>query len=141
LALIIVHIRAIRFAVNLHTAHNMPLSKAYAFAVAQFRALRGEAQIAASVAAAEAESYGGKFGLTEVERTFEKEEEALQTWQRAQEMDEGALAARKRWRAIVERTTGTGEWSRGEQYTRLWKEGVRPNYALTEPVTESITTP
>jgi small subunit ribosomal protein S23 len=54
-------------------------------------------------------------------------------------MDEGALAARKRWRAIVERTTGTGEWSRGEQYVKLWREGVRPDYAaLTEPVAESV---
>lgn len=50
-------------------------------------------------------------------------------------MDEGAMAARKRWKAIIERSGGNEAWSRGEEYVRLWKEGARPTYsaALTEP--------
>lgn len=54
-------------------------------------------------------------------------------------MDEGAIAARKRWKAIVERDTDK-RWTKGKAYVRLWQEGVRPTYAaaLTEPVKEEV---
>jgi len=127
---------AIRFAVNLYEHHDVPLSRAYARAIAQFRSLRSEHHIATTTAALEAEAYGSVFGPTEIEQGFEKEKKGLETWERREELDEGAMAARKRWRAIVERQGGVGEWTKGQQYVRLWKEGIRPTYApaLTEPV-------
>jgi small subunit ribosomal protein S23 len=123
--------------VNLHQHHDLSISKAYASAIAQFRALRAEQEVANATAALEAEAYGGSFGQTEIERNFEREGKALQTWTRgASHLDEGEVAARKRWKAIVERAPNTaGPWSRGAGYTRLWRDGVRPDYAaLTQPV-------
>ena len=129
---------AIRFAVNLHEHHNMPLSKAYAKAVAQFRSLRSEHYIATTVAALEAESYGSVFGPGEIETGFLKEKKALETWERRDELDQGALAARKRWRAIVAKESGVSEWTKGQEYVKLWKKGIRPTYspALTQPVVD-----
>ena len=127
---------AIKFAVNLHKYHDIPLSKAYAQAVAQFRSLRSEHQIATKTAALEAEAYGAIFAPTEIERGFAKEQDALENWSSKAELDAGAIAARKRWKAIVERTGAVGSgWTKGQDYVRLWKEGVRPTYApgLTEP--------
>jgi small subunit ribosomal protein S23 len=117
--------------------------------VAQFRALRAEEEVGNTVAALEAEAYGGTFGPTEVEANFEREGKALQSWTRPPgHLDEGEIAARKRWKAIVERAPNTtGPWTRGESYTRLWRDGVRPDYvaALTQPVSQpppaSPTTP
>jgi small subunit ribosomal protein S23 len=126
----------IRYAVSLHQHHDMPLAKAYATAVSQFRALRIEQEIAAKTGAMEAEAYGASFAPSEIEREFTREGAALASWTRqAGELDEGEIAARKKWRAIVERTTGAGPWTRGEEYTRLWRTGVRPDYApaLTQP--------
>jgi small subunit ribosomal protein S23 len=79
---------------------------------------------------------GAQFPKSEIARGVEKELGNLSTWQRQAELDEGALAARKRWRAIVQDHTGSREWSKGQEYVRLWKEGVRPSYApaLTEPI-------
>ncbi|KAI0080348.1 hypothetical protein K474DRAFT_1682731 [Panus rudis PR-1116 ss-1] len=123
---------AIRYAINLHEYHDLPLTNAYAAAVAQFRSLRAEHRIASSVALLEAEAYGWEFGSSQVEISFEKEEKALDTWQKKAEFDAGAFAARKRWKAEIDRKVGS--WTRGQEYVRLWKEGVRPNYspALTE---------
>lgn len=104
--------------------------------MAQFRSLRSEHQIATKTAALEAEAYGAVFAPTEIERGFAKEQEALENWSSKAEMDAGAIAARKRWKAIVERTGAVGsQWTKGQDYVRLWKEGVRPTYApsLTEP--------
>jgi small subunit ribosomal protein S23 len=130
---------AIRFAVNLYHYHHIPLSQAYARAISQFRSLRSEHHIATTFAALEAEAYGAKFGPTEIESGFEKEKESLKTFERREELDEGAMAARKRWRAIVEKQGGVGQWTKGEEYVRLWKQGIRPTYApgLTEPVITS----
>jgi small subunit ribosomal protein S23 len=126
---------AIRFAVNLYQHHDMPLSEAYAKAIAQFRSLRSEHHIANVVAVQEAECYGSVFGPTEIEVGFSKEKKALETWERREELDEGAIAARKRWRAIIEKQ-GPSEWTKGQEYVKLWKKGIRPTYApvLTEPV-------
>jgi small subunit ribosomal protein S23 len=117
----------------------MPLTSAYARAIAQFRSLRSEHHIATSFAALEAEAHGAVFGPGEIERGFEIEKRNLATWERREDLDEGAIAARKRWKAIADRTSGQGEWSRGQEYVRLWKEGVRPTYlpALTESVITS----
>jgi small subunit ribosomal protein S23 len=84
----------------------------------------------------EAEHYGSTFGRSENEISVELEQKALQTWSRKEEMDEGVLAARKRWKAIVEKNHGQNQWTKGQEYVRLWQEGIRPNYspALTEAV-------
>ena len=127
---------AVRFAVNLHRHHGLPLSRAYATSVAQFRSLRSEQEVANTIATLEAEYYGAEFGPTETERGFNKELEALKTWQVDERYDQNAIAARKRWKAVVEREQAPVPWTAGQEYVRLWREGIRPNYspALTEPV-------
>jgi len=65
-----------------------------------------------------------------------QEQKALERWQKTDELDAGAIAARKRWKAIIDKQGGVGsEWSKGQEYVRLWEGGVRPTYApsLTEP--------
>lgn len=130
---------AIQYALNLYQYHEIPLTQAYARAVAQFRSLRSEHHIATTFAVMESEQLGAVFVGTEIERGFEKERESLNTWQKQTELDEGELLARKRWKAIAEKHSGAVEWSKGQEYVRLWKEGVRPDYspALTMPVLES----
>ena len=127
---------AIRFALTLHQHHEMPLSRAYATSVAQFRSLRSEQEVANTIATLEAEAYGAEFGPTETERGFNKEIEALKTWRVDERYDQNAIAARKRWRAVVEREQPAIPWTAGQEYVRLWREGIRPSYspALTEPV-------
>lgn len=113
----------------------MDLSSAYASAVAQFRSLRAELQVARSVALAEAEHLGMEFGPSQVDITFAKEQKALHTFRDTTAQDHTAETERKRWKAVVEREGRPDEWTKGQQYTRLWKEGVRPVYApvLSEP--------
>ena len=127
---------AVRFAVNLHRHHGMPLSRAYATSVAQFRSLRSEQEVANTIATLEAEYYGAEFGPTETERGFNKELEALKTWHVDERYDQNAIAARKRWKAVVEREQPPVPWTAGQEYVKLWREGIRPSYspALTEPV-------
>ncbi|KAK7059156.1 mitochondrial ribosomal small subunit component [Paramarasmius palmivorus] len=127
---------AVQFALNLHVAHDIPLTYAYARAVAQFRALRSEHHIASSISLMEADFFGAQFEPSETAHAFEKEIRSLDTWERRAEMDEGAMAARKRWRAIASPNAEVRAWSKGQEYVRLWKEGVTPKYApaLTEPV-------
>ncbi|TFK36898.1 mitochondrial ribosomal protein S25-domain-containing protein [Crucibulum laeve] len=129
---------AIQFALNLYQHNGVSLSAAYATAVAQFRALRAERHIATVFAITEAQALGTRFMDTEIEHAFEKEKRSLATWERREELDEGALAARKRWKAIIDKDST--EWSKGKEYVRLWKEGVRPTYspALTMPVEQPI---
>ncbi|KAF8898942.1 mitochondrial ribosomal protein S25-domain-containing protein [Infundibulicybe gibba] len=126
---------AIRFTLNLHQYHGIPITQAYSRAIAQFRSLRSEHHIATTFAVLEAESLGAVFSRGEIAHAFEKEKKGLATWERREELDEGAMAARKRWKAIIDKQ-GSTEWSKGQEYVRLWKEGVRPTYspALTEPV-------
>ncbi|KAF4605014.1 mitochondrial ribosomal small subunit component [Pleurotus pulmonarius] len=125
---------AIEFVINLYRFHNVPLSEAYSRSVAQFRALQSGRHVAATYASLEADHLGAIFGPSEIEHGFMKEKRSLETWERREELDEGAMAARKRWKSIFERQNG-GTWSRGAEYVRLWKDGVRPTYApvLTEP--------
>jgi small subunit ribosomal protein S23 len=113
------------------------LSRAYARSIRQFRSLRSEHHIATTIAALEATEHGAVFGPSEIEQGFEKEIRGIETWERREELDQGAIAARKRWRAIAERQKG--EWTKGQEYVRLWREGIRPTYApaLTEPVIDA----
>ena len=120
---------AIRYAVNLYEHHEMDLSSAYSTAVAQFRSLRSELQVARAVALTEAEQLGMEFGPSQVEITFAKEEKAFETFRQGDAQDQAAETERKRWKAVVEREGPPELWTRGQEYTRLWKEGVRPVYA------------
>jgi len=131
-----IYASAILFALNLYQHHEVSLSEAYARSVAQFRALRAEHHIATTVAVKEAEELGSDFGPSEIEQAHEMEKKSLATWERQAELDEGAIAARKRWKAIVERQPGANQWTKGVEYVRLWNEGIRPNYMphLTTPV-------
>ncbi|KAJ3556061.1 hypothetical protein NM688_g2235 [Phlebia brevispora] len=126
----------IKYIVNLHNAHGVSLTEAYASGIAQFRSLRAEHQVAANVALAEAESNGIVFGPSEVEKNFKVEEWALQGWSKKHEQDAAAQVARKRWHAVVE---AKGAWTGAREYTRLWQEGVRPSYstAIEQSVTGS----
>lgn len=129
-----------KFCLNLYQHHGLSLSDAYTAAVAQYRALRSEHHISTVFAAMEAEHYGSTFSRSEIEMSVEIQKKALGTWSKKEEMNEGALVARKRWKKIVDKTHGVNQWTRGEEYVRLWQEGIRPNYmpALTEPVQNPI---
>lgn len=128
---------AIQFALNLYQYHSLSLSDAYARAVTQFRALRSEHHIATTFAVMEATELGSTFS-SEVEGSHEMFKKTISTWERRAELDEGALAARKRWKAIVDKNQGGNQWTKGEQYVRLWQEGARPNYmpSLTQATVE-----
>ena len=88
------------------------------------------------IAALEAEHHGVEFSPTETEQGFNKELKALETWRVDERYDPNAIAARKRWKAVVERSQPPIPWTAGQEYVRLWREGVRPNYsaALTGPI-------
>lgn len=51
----------------------------------------------------------------------------LKSWKSTAAFDAGEEAARKRWRAIVQKEE-PGAWTRGQSYVRLWREGIRPTY-------------
>ncbi|OBZ79450.1 37S ribosomal protein S25, mitochondrial [Grifola frondosa] len=126
---------AIRYAVNLHEYHNLSVTHAYASAVAQFHSLRSEHQLAKNFALMESEHYGMQFGPTQVEIAFEKEEKAFETWRKKDKERDMAEVARKRWKAVVERDNSQNQYTKGQEYVRLWKEGIRPTYTtvLAEP--------
>lgn len=121
---------AVRFAANLHLYHEQPLSEAYAAAVKQFRALRFRHHVATSVAVEEAEVYGAEFDLLEIEKQYQKEEENLSSWDSQDQLDENTLRARKRWRSIIESPKGDNDWTKGQEYVRLWKERIRSSTVL-----------
>ncbi|KAI6031579.1 hypothetical protein BKA83DRAFT_393446 [Pisolithus microcarpus] len=99
------------------------LTVAYTRAVAEFRALRAEHDIASSFSRLEAEAYGATFP-SEVDRTFQKEDMVYKAPERKRALDEGALLARKRWRAILSIDSGMGNtWSKGHEYARLQDQG------------------
>ncbi|KAI5124153.1 hypothetical protein M0805_000963 [Coniferiporia weirii] len=121
---------AIRFAVNLYEhTEELSLSDAYAAAVMQYRALRSEQHIASQVAAAEAAHYGTVFKPGPIERGFSQERENLKSWEQKKYTEAESMEARKRWRMQVERTGHVGTWTKGEEYVRLWKDGIRPDYS------------
>lgn len=120
---------AIRFAVNLHEYHNVPITHAYSVAAAQFRALRSEREITTRVALLEAEHYGVPLGPSMTEKMFQEEEKALNSWSKNKQADAMANTARKRWRMIPEEVGEPSAWTKGQEYTRLWQEGIRPTYS------------
>lgn len=121
---------AVRFAVNLYEhTEGMTLSNAYAAAVMQYRALRSARHIASKIAVQEAEHYGVVFKPGSIERGFEREREHLKSWAQGKYAEAESLEARKRWRMRVERTGNVSSWTKGEEYVRLWKEDVRPDYS------------
>ncbi|KAI0294950.1 mitochondrial ribosomal protein S25-domain-containing protein [Russula brevipes] len=139
---------AVRFALNLHQAHGLALSDAYASSVAQFRMLRAAQHVATRFAAQAAATHGARFGPSQTTQGFAAESRVLEESERRMErLDDSARLARSRWRMIALGSSGGGggddfgheddAWTRGEEYVRLWKEGVRPDYspALTEPIT------
>ena len=92
-------------------------------------------------------------------RGFEVESKILAANElKTERLDDTSQLARKRWRMIAlgsessdsnsggvgvgvggtpgDDTANRNAWSRGEEYVRLWKEGVRPDYSppLTEPI-------
>jgi len=121
------------FTVCLHQVHHMPLSLAYETAVSQFHSLKSEHHLATLFAVQEAERYGAHFGLREADLNFRKETAALRSWSTQDHEDniEAALA-RKRWRAVPLQTSPPYSWSRGEDYVRLWRSGIRPTYTLDQ---------
>jgi small subunit ribosomal protein S23 len=165
---------AVQFALNLHQAHGLVLSDAYATSIAQFRTLRAVQHVATRFAAHAASAHGAHFGPSATMRGFEAESRVLAANElKSERLDDSTQLARKRWRMIA-LGSGSGDsggvgvgvgvgvgngvgvrdgdsvsdtasddaanrnaWSRGEEYVRLWKEGIRPDYspALTEPIT------
>ncbi|KAI9444727.1 mitochondrial ribosomal protein S25-domain-containing protein [Lactarius indigo] len=135
---------AVRFALNLHQAHGLALSDAYAASIAQFRTLRAVQHVATRFAAQQASiAHGARFGPSATARGFAAESAVLEADERRSErLDDSTRLARRRWRMVPLGTGSSsssssgGEWSRGEEYVRLWREGVRPDYspALTEPI-------
>lgn len=142
-----------QFALNLHQAHGLTLSDAYATSVSQFRTLRAVQHVAARFAAQAATAHGARFGPSVTARGFEAENKVLKENDlRSERLDDSARLARRRWRMVAlgsgssessegvtageDATVNRNAWSRGEEYVRLWKEGVRPDYspALTEPI-------
>ncbi|KAF8445759.1 mitochondrial ribosomal protein S25-domain-containing protein [Boletus edulis BED1] len=125
---------AVLFAANLHTHHKVSLTVAYTRAVAEFRTLRAEYDIANAFARMEAEAYGTVFP-SEVDRTFEKEDKVYKSVERKKALDESALRARKRWRAILNLDSGMGNtWSRGQEYIRRQEDGVRPSHIVDDSI-------
>ncbi|KAI9461172.1 mitochondrial ribosomal protein S25-domain-containing protein [Russula earlei] len=144
---------AVRFALNLHQSHGLALSDAYATSVAQFRTLRAVQHVATRFAAQSAAAHGARFGPSATTRGFEAEGRVLAANElKSERMDDSARLARRRWRMIAPGTAAVrgdssgapvagddadrNAWSRGEEYVRLWREGVRVDYspALTEPI-------
>ena len=144
-----------QFALNLHQAHGLTLSDAYAASISQFRTLRAVQHVATRFAAQAASAYGARFGPSQTAHGFEAESRVLEANElRSERLDDSARLARRRWRMIalgsssddgvgvsVSGTAGGDAtdrkaWSRGEEYVRLWMEGIRPDYspALTEPI-------
>ncbi|KAI6047799.1 mitochondrial ribosomal protein S25-domain-containing protein [Pisolithus marmoratus] len=115
---------AVRFAVNLHKHHKVSLTVAYTRAVAEFRALRAEHDIASSFSRMEAEAYG---------TVFPRRILVYKAPERKRALDEGALLARKRWRAILNIDSGMGNtWSRGHEYAKLQGQGIRPRHTYLD---------
>jgi small subunit ribosomal protein S23 len=118
----------------------------------QFRTLRAVQHVATRFAAQAASAYGAHFGPSATARGYEVENKVLDANElRTERLDDSARLARNRWRMVSTLGSGGGEeesssvgvgnadrkaWSRGEEYVRLWKEGVRPDYspALTESI-------
>lgn len=120
---------AVRFAYNLHKSHNLPLNAAYESAIAQFRSLRSEHNVATMFAAQEAEWYDAKFAPTELERGFILEKRAFATWKRRGSGRRFARKRRDKFYPVFKGVTGNKNWwTRGEAYTRRWNRNMPPDF-------------
>lgn len=117
---------AIRFTMNLHTAHSLPLTHAYQAAVLQYRALRANHKTMSRFAVLEAESYGATFTPGELERGYNLENSALDTWDPTAMRDLSVLRARKKWRPVVDKTPE--QFTGGHEYAQAYEQGVVPTY-------------
>ncbi|KAG8723797.1 mitochondrial ribosomal small subunit component [Ceratobasidium sp. 428] len=122
----------VKFTLNLHDHHEVPLSEAYATAVAQYRSLRSERTVASAVAVLEAEAMGAEFGPTEIERGLGLEAAALESWKSGAGAGAAASQGGKQWTAEVQ-DDYTSSWTRGQDYVSRWKEGVTPYAKTDEP--------
>ncbi|KAG9122950.1 mitochondrial ribosomal small subunit component [Ceratobasidium sp. 392] len=122
----------VKFTLNLHDYHEVPLSEAYATAVAQYRSLRSERTVANAVAVLEAEAMGAEFGPTEIERGFGLEAAALESWKTGTGAGTAASQGGKQWTAEVQ-DDHPGSWTRGQEYVARWKEGVTPYTKTNKP--------
>lgn len=95
----------------------------------QYRALRSEHHIATLAAIAEAEWFGGVFQPSEIDKGFEREEKYLESWETRKRTEQESLEARKRWKSRIEPNGHKYRWTGGEEYVRLWKDGIRPDYS------------
>ncbi|GJJ12483.1 hypothetical protein Clacol_006725 [Clathrus columnatus] len=145
---------AVRFAVHLHTVHQTPLTLAYSQSVRQYDALRSEQHIMTRFALLEARAHGAEFRVgahridsdsPEVERGFEMEQRALESWSEIggfgtpNAPTANMHATWKRWKVLAEPPRIEGEeWSGGEDYVSRWKKGVRPNYERSQKMIEPL---
>ena len=106
------------------------LSEAYLCVVAQFHGLRYEHHLATAYAIHEGETFGSTFASSEIQKTFEKEKGVLGAWKQEEQPDERVLMTKRRWRAIIERDTGEGKWTKGQG---VWSQ-------LGESITETSAT-
>lgn len=59
----------------------------------------------------------------------------MNSWSRHKQRASAHDASHKKWRAVAKREGPEMPWSSGQEYVRMWKEGVRPTYipVVTEP--------
>ena len=115
-----------RFTMNLHTVHGLPLTHAYHAAVLQYRALRAEHKVMTQFAVLEAEMYGATFTPGELERGYNLEQAALKTYDPTATRDLSVLRARKKWRPVVEKTPE--QFTEGHEYAQAYEQGIVPTY-------------
>lgn len=127
----------VKFTLNLHNECEVPLSEAYASAVAQYRALRSERTVATAVAVLEAEAMGVQFGPTEIERGFDLETKALQSWQSGTGGGMASSGGSKQWAAEAPNEF-LRPWTRGQDYVARWKDGVTPYVKDGEPDVDDV---
>lgn len=126
LSYLLTPLSAIRFTINLHTVHSLPLTHAYHAAVLQYRALRAEHKVMTQFAVLEAESYGATFTPGELERGYNLEQAALKTYDPTATRDLSVLRARKKWRPVVEKTPE--QFTEGHEYAQAYEQGIVPTY-------------
>ncbi|QRV94810.1 Mitochondrial ribosomal protein S25 [Ceratobasidium sp. AG-Ba] len=112
----------VKFTLNLHDYHNVPFPRQHT--------------VASAVAVLEAEAMGAEFGPTEIERGFELEGAALESWKTGTGAGAAASQGGKQWAAEAENEYA-GTWTRGQDYVSRWKAGVTPYAKNDEPSNSS----
>ncbi|KAG8986812.1 mitochondrial ribosomal small subunit component [Tulasnella sp. JGI-2019a] len=122
---------AIKYAINLHEHHAVPLSLAYKGAVREFRSLRAEHDFSNAFAAQEAEAYGAEFGPTELEKGHELERKSLESFLPQSQFSEQYTGSKLPWTPVWKlpgNPRPEETWSRGIEYQERAEKGVRPDY-------------